>query len=360
MKKLVKMIRIVLSIALVIGWYQIMQALIDFHYTCCPELYGTAANKTLLFLPLIVLLLMMPFPIAAITAASGYKLHRLHWLFLVITKPDKLRIRLNKKLGFSLRMLPPRTDGTSPYVLYWCSAYVIIAALFVISALLAAIFWRTPASRYLNNYFLGTGLWVFLLPLLPTKGNAINRVLAFRRSQDLRRAWECSMHTAAAMDQGMELTEMPEEWFLPYPEKIQDHPLVRLNNFNHAARLIDQERPLEGYECLRYFFDLTPAPDTYQLIAGAILNGAIVEALNDLPPMCLSQLEHASLKLPLPPQWERGLLTARYACALFVHHDENEAAAILPELEKMIEKEGKGHETLERLQKKAGIGGTEA
>lgn len=355
LRKLVKPIRIVCAAALVIGWYKIMQALVDYHYSCCPQLYAESANTALLFLPMLLMILLSPFPMAAVMAASGYRLHQLHWLFLVITKPGKLRIRLSRKLGYSLRMLPPRTDGASPYVLYWFSGYIVIAAMFILFALLAAILWRTPASRYLNNCFLSAGLWLLLMLVLPTRNNALDRVLTFRRSQDLRRAWECAMHTSAALEQGMKLTDMPEEWFLPYPEEMQDHPLVRLNHFNRAARLLDQEHPLEAYEALRYFFDLTPAPDTNQLIAGAILNGAIVEALNDLPPMCLSQLEHSSLRSPFPPQWERGLLTARYARALFVQHDENEAAAILPGLEKLIEQEGKGRETLDRLQQKAGL-----
>ena len=91
------------------------------------------------------------------------------------------------------------------------------------------------------------------------------------------------------------------------------------------------------------------------MIASAILNGVMCEALGDLPPMCMSQLDHPSLKLPLPQNWENQRLLAEYARALFLHRDEAEAAAILPKLEAAFDKEGRTREGIEKLQRKAGI-----
>ena len=354
MKKLVKFVRIVLSVLIVFGWYKGMQALIDFHYSCCPELYGTPINRLLMYLPILMAVLLMPCATAGAAMLSGYRLHKLHLLFLEITQPDKLRVRLTRKLGGRIIYLPPRTDGTSPYVLTCCSAYLSLAVLAVPLAVLAVIFWRMPASRYLNNYLLSVLLWIFLWPMLPTKNSFVDRILSFRKSRDLRRAWECNLHMYAAVEQKVKLVDMPEEWFQPYPAEIADHPIVRINNFNRASRLINQEREKEGYEVLRCFFDLEPKPDTHGLIAGAILNGAACEALADLPPMCLSQLDHPSLKLPWPG-WDTQRLMAEYARALFLHRDEAEAAAILPKLEAALEKEERPRDGLEKLQRKAGI-----
>ncbi len=355
MKKLVKLIRIALSALILYGWYKGYMALLDFHYACCPELHETSINYALVFLPLLCYFLLAIFPLAMMNAASGYKLHKLHWLFLEITQPDKLRIRWTKKLGFAARLLPPRTDGTSPYVFYWLGVYFCMAALAVILGVLLVICWRTPAARYLAIAFPAALVWVFLMPILPTKNNALDRVLAFRRSRDLRRAWECNLHITAATERKEKLADMPDEWFLPYPKELADHSLVRYANFNRASRLINLDREAEGYEALRYFFDLTPAPQTHGMIASAILNGAICEALIDLPPMCLSQLDHPSLKLPLPPNWETQRMLAEYARALFLHHDEAEAAAILPKLEAAFEKDGRTREGIEKLQRKAGL-----
>ena len=84
MKKLVKFIRIALSVLIVFGWYKLFMALNDFHYACCPELHETSINNALVFLPLVCCFLLMIFPITAIAIASGYKLHRVHWFFLVL------------------------------------------------------------------------------------------------------------------------------------------------------------------------------------------------------------------------------------------------------------------------------------
>lgn len=355
MKKLVKLIRIALSALIIFGWYKGYMALLNFHYACCPELHATALNQWLVFLPLVCCFLLMVFPITAIAMGSGYQLHKLHWLFLEITKPDKLCIRLTKRFGYSVRLLPPRTDGTSPYVCYSLSGYMCFGALALLLTLLAVVCWRTPAARYLNILAPACLMVVIAWPFLPTRSNVFDRIRAFRKNRDLRRAWECSLHQNAAMDHKTKLRDMPAEWFLPYPEALKDELLVMYANFNRAAWLISQDRYAEGYEVLRYFFDLVPAPKTHTMIASAILNGVMCEALGDLPPMCMSQLDHPSLKLPLPQNWENQRLLAEYARALFLHRDEAEAAAILPKLEAAFDKEGRTREGIEKLQRKAGI-----
>ena len=360
-KKLIKLGRIALSILLIWAWYKGFMALLDVHYTCFPELHETQINLWLVYLPLACCFLLTLLPIAAIGLASGYKLHRIHWLFLEITKPDQLRVRWTTKPGWSVRLLPPRTDGTSPYVLYWCSALLTFAAFAAILGVLLVICWCTPVARYLIIDFPAVLLWVLLMPVLPTRNNPVDRILAFRKSRDLRRAWECNLHLIAEMEKKTKLAKMPEEWFLPYPEELKDDPLVMYANFNRSAWLISQDRYAEGYEGLRYFFDLTPAPKTHSMIAMAILNGAVCEALGEdengakLPPMCMSQLDHPSLKLPLPPAWEAQRLQAEYARALFLHHDEAEAAAILPKWEAALDKAGRDREGVEKLQRKAGL-----
>lgn len=350
-RRLINLIRLAVFAALMVGLFGGMQALIGYHFECCPELYEVSMDRVTALLPIVGLLALLPFAMALYAAMSGYRVCKVRWFFLEFTAQDKLRVRLTGKLGFGAQALPPRTDGTSPYVLYWLSGYIFFWVLTLLLGLLTVMFWRNPISRYLNIWVCAM-LAVPLMVLLPSKRNPLDRVLAFRKSRDLLRAWECMLHMNDALEQDVKLQDMPDEWFLAYPEALKDHPFVRVVNFNRASRLIDQERYAEGYEVLRYFFDLTPAPDTHLLIAGAIINGAPCEAMADLPPMCLSQLDHPSMKLPMPPNWERPRLFAEYARALFLHHDEAEAAAILPKLTALIEKEGKGEKSLARLQEK--------
>lgn len=361
MKKIVKLIRMILVAVVIFAWYQVSMALFETHYVSFPAMHDAELNHLLIYAPMVLFILLMPFPIVGICIHSSYRLHRMQWLFLEITKPDKLRIRLTKRFGYSVRMLPPRTDGMSPYVGYSLSGYMCFVVLALLLTLLAFVCWHTPVARYLNILAPTCVMVTIAWPLLPTRANAFDRICAFRKSRDLRRAWECNLHTMAAMEQKTKLKNMPEDWFLPVPATLQDEPLVQYYNFNRAAWLISKDRWVEGYEGLRYFFDLTPSPQTHMMIAMAILNGVICEALGEdengakLPPMCMSQLDHPSLKLPLPQNWENQRLLAEYARALFLHHDEAEAAAILPKLEAGFAKEERPRDAIEDLQRKAGI-----
>lgn len=361
MKKLLKLIRIVLCALVIFAWYRGMQGFIQFHYAACPELYRTHINALLYVLPLLPTILLLMLPITWLCLRAGFTLHRMHLLFLEVTQPDKLRIRLTKKLGWQIRLLPPRTDGTSPLATYFLARYLCYGGMAVLFLVLTALLWATPASRFTGPLCLIWLLYAVLMPLLPSKANGLDAYLTFRQSRDLCRAWECAQHMTAQMEKGIKLQDMPAEWFLPYPAALQAHPLVRLNNFNRASRLINQDHHLEAYEILRPFFDLTPTPETNLLIAGSILNGTICEALGEdengakLPPMCMSQLDHPTLKLPLPPTWEYTRLQAEYARALFMHHDEVEAAALLPKLEAAMTKAGRTREGIEKLQRKAGL-----
>lgn len=361
MKKPLKLIRIILAVLIYLAWMTGVHTFIDFHAEAYPELYTTDFNPLPYFLLLIMTFILLVFPITWMSLRAGYKLHRIHLLFLEITQPDQLRVRWTKKLGWQIRLLPPRTDGTSPIAAYHLGRYLCYAVTEVLFGVLTAILWRTPASRFLSMFFLSWGLYALLIPLLPIRSNGLDAYLALRKSRDLRRAWECSLHLIAEMENKTKLAKMPAEWFLPYPEELKDEPLVMYANFNRSAWLISQDRYAEGYEGLRYFFNLTPAPKTHRMIAMAILNGVVCEALGEdengakLPPMCMSQLEHPSLKLPLPPAWEAQRLQAEYARALFLHHDEAEAAAILPKWEAALDKAGRDREGIEKLQRKAGI-----
>lgn len=354
-KKLVKLIRIVLAAGVAYAWYRGMQAFVRFHYTCCPELYGTDMNMALYFILLLLMAVLMILPVTGLALLSGYRLHRIRLLFWEITKSDKLQIRLTRKFGWSVRVLPPCIDGTSPIAMYWLGRYLYLAAETVMFGLLAALCWRTPAAHYMDLYFLSGVLCTFLMPLLPGRNNGVDHFLTFRKSRDLRRAWECGLHLIAAADNKTKLRDMPAEWFLPYPEALKDEPMVMYANFNRSAWLIAQERYAEGYEGLRYFFDLKPEPQTHGMIAMAILNGVVCEALAEMPPMCMSQLDHPSLKLPLPIEWEAQRLQAEYARALFLHHDETEAAEILPKWKEALDKAGRDYEGVEKLQRKAGL-----
>ena len=225
----------------------------------------------------------------------------------------------------------------------------------VLCTLLLIPTWDTYAARILMlPAFLGFVITLALL--LPRKNGTdfLSRVLILRRGKDYVRAWECSAHISYALSLGKKLMDMPEEWFQTYSAETAEDIYVSNCIINGSSRLIRQFRFQEAYAMLRPLFDLKPMPENHQVIACSILNGAICEAADDLPPMCLSQLEHTSVKYMTPPAWQPRLLTAKYARALLLNHDEAEAAVLLEEMTKHIEQNDIDRRLVLLLQEKTG------
>lgn len=358
-KKLLNYLRIILLLALagLAAWGIVALGVV--HRRTCPELYAPGSSDyTWLYLVLVMLgCLMIPVFTSIGGLLTGYRLHRMRILCIEIRQEDKLRVRLNKRPGFGAFLLPPRIDGTSPYKLALLSLPLSQFALAGIFLLLAAIFWQRGISRTLVMMPLVCVCFA-AIQLLPRRNgsDAVSCLLSFR-NRDKRRAWECAMHITAALSDGKKLMDMPEEWFQLYPAEIADDLYVSNCIINGSSRLMRQGRFAEAYEMLRPLFDLTPAPENHQTIACALLNGAIGEALEDRQPMCLSQLEHPSLKYMCPPHWEPRRRTVQYARALLLNHDEAEAAALLPQIEKDIEADHTDGALIRQIQEKAGIGG---
>ncbi len=358
-KKLLTYLRIIVLIALagLAAWGLV--ALIVMHRSTCPELYAPGHSDYIwLYLVLCALgCLLMPVFTSVGALMTGYRLHRMRILFIEIKQEDKLRVRLSKRPGLGTFLLSPRIDGTSPYKLALLSMPLSMMVLAGLCLALAALLWRTgPAVALL--IVPAACLGIIFITLLPRRNGSdiLSRLLAFR-NRDKLRAWECAMHIAAALGDSKTLMGMPEEWFQRYPAEIADDLYVANCLINGSSRLIRQGRFPEAYDMLRPLLDLTPAPENHQIIACALLNGAICEALTDLPPLCLRQLEHPSIRYMCPPSWEPRRRTVQYAQALLLDHDEAKAAPFLLQIEKDIQAGHTDGKLIRRIQEKAGIGG---
>lgn len=362
-RKLITYLRIIGLIALAgLSLWGIV-ALGVMHRRTCPELYRSGQNDHMwvYFVLLALIFLLLPLLHSLGGLMSGYRLYRLGFLLIEVTHQEKLRIRLTRRAGFGAFMLPPRTDGTSPCVLHLLSLPLSLFALAGVFLLLVAIFWQRGISRTLVMMPLVCVSFA-VIQLLPRRNgsDAVSCLLAFR-NRDKRRAWECAMHISAALNEGRKLMDMPEAWFQTYPAEVADDLYVSNCIINGSSRLIRQRRFAEAYEMLRPLIDLAPTPETHQRVACVLLNGAICEALAahengpKLPPMCLSQLEHDSIKYMLPSSWTPRLLTAKYARALFIDHDETAAAALLDEIGKIPDPEQIDADLLRLMQEKAGL-----
>lgn len=327
------------------------------HRRTCPELYAPGSSDyAWLYLVLFALIILLIPVISSIGGLlTGYRLHRMRILFLDVRQEEKLRVRLSKRPGWGAFLVPPRIDGTSPYKLALLSAPLALAALSAICLALALIFWHTgPAQALLIVPVACLGLLV--VHFLPRKNGTdlLSRLLAFRNKDKLR-AWECALYVTASLNDGKKLSEMPDEWFQRYPAEAADDLYVSNCIVNGSSRLMRQSRFAEAYDMLQPLFGLAPSPDTHQTIACTLLNGAICEAIEGLPPVCLNQLEHPSVKYMTPAHWESRIRTAQYARALFLNHDEAEATALLPQIEKDIAEDQTDAALIRLLQEKAGL-----
>lgn len=327
------------------------------HQHIYPYYYDTQVSVPFFPALLLILLIFVLMPLFRVWSGfvSGYSLYQLQLPFLSICSKGQMRPRLSRQLRPGIFMLPPRTDGTSPYRLYLLSLPLTLLTLILLSALMTALCWHTAAARdFLPLTLAGTAALCVLL--LPRKnGDLLAPLFLFPQAPEMQRAWECTLHISAALSEDKRLHDMPGEWFTSVPPVHTEDSYVQVYTINSASRLMREHRFRDAYALMRPLFDLTPAPQTHQTIACSILNGAICEALEELPPMCLSQLEHTSVKYMLPPNWQPRLSLAKYARALLLNHNEEEAAAYLPALEQ-ANADGQGDETLLRmLQEKAGI-----
>lgn len=350
--KLLRVIAVIGAIALLaLSSYQ----LISLQYAACPETLPDNVLAAAFICGVVLILLTLPIGSTLVAHMGGWRLHSLQILFVQVTRKDKLRVRLVPRLGFSAYLLPPRTDGASPWVLRLFAVPIWLAGLFVPLALASAISWRLPVARVFLILSISCISGACLI-LLSAKNGPLQQALCFHRDKRYLQAFECAQHISAAVMNQMRLADMPEDWFPALPANLLEDRYVRYVTFMRSSWLIRQDREQEGYETLLPLLDLTPAPETYTTIAGAILNGAVVEALCGLPPRCLQLLDDPSVKYMTPAGWARAIKTAQYARALFLHHDEAEAAALLPELEKLIAPEDdSARRTLRRLQEKAGL-----
>lgn len=356
-KQLTNFLRIIAPLALAGLALWGLVSLGALHRRTCPELYAPGSDDYawLYFVFLALFFLLMPLFSSIGGLLTGYRLHRLHTFFIEVRQEEKLRIRLSKRFGWGALLLPPRIDGTSPYKMALLSQPLALAALSALCLVLALIFWHTgPAQALLIVPVACLGLLVVLF--LPRKNGTdlLSRLLAFRNSDKLR-AWECALCVTASLNDGKKLSEMPDEWFQRYPAEAADDLYVSNCIVNGSSRLMRQSRFAEAYDMLQPLFGLAPSPDTHQTIACTLLNGAICEAIEGLPPVCLNQLEHPSVKYMTPAHWESRIRTAQYARVLFLNHDEAEATALLPQIEKDIAGDHTDAALIRRLQEKAGL-----
>ncbi len=360
MKKLVRYLRILCVLVLLIAavCVAVGLSLLQQSQYRQPVIADDRMNILLPALEILGLLLLLPFAAWGLGCRYGYRLALLKLGFLHISGKDGRRVRLGR-FGYGVLLLPPRTDGTSP-ILPVLLAPLCMLGFGVLFALLSWVFWATAAAQSLMLLCLGCVALV-LVRLLPKKDglDSLSMYLALRRNPELRRAWECSFHINAALAEKKTLSEMPDEWFLTAPPASAESPFAAYLAVNTSSRMIRQDRYADAYAMLAPVLALVPAPQTHQALSCAILNGAICEALADLPPRCLNQLDHPSVKYMTPPAWEPRRLAAQYAHALFVAHDETAAAQTLEKL-KAADPQEIQLAGIRALQEKAVSGGSHA
>lgn len=356
-RRLFNFVRVIFLVAVLIaaiwGTMQISSA----HREAFPHYHAQRGSGLLLVLLLLVWYISVILLRVGTGRLSGYRLYHLQLPFVEVCRQGKVKLRLSKHILPGLFMLPPRTDASSPYRLYMLTVPLSLLLLVVITIVLIPLCWATAAARQIITLPLVCIAVLFCLLLPRRQNDLLTQLLDFRHPENLR-AWECTMHISAALSEDKLLIDMPAEWFPDKPLVLADNINVQIHTINGASRMIQQQHFTEAYELLHPLFDLRPTPENHPSIACAFLNGAVCEAMTGLPPTCLSQLDHPSVQYMTPPTWHGRMLTAKYARALFVTHDENEASALLKEIEAVIRTDRRDQHIVRILQEKAGLSPT--
>lgn len=272
---------------------------------------------------------------------SGYRLDEcsVFGLGLHRGQDGKLRFGFRRPVQRLCALLtPPAHDGSSPFRLYLAGGTLICAiiggGLLTASLLLRSV----PEMLYagLGGVML---LGMALILLLHPVNGALVQTRRLAGNVHLRRAMEHSLIVQVNLRQDGSLLDLPEDFFLPYPEELWRDMHVFAAQHNIASRLQSTGRYTQAHEILVQLMELMDDPgfhmphkDIQRLYITC--SCAIAEMMSGAPPMYSERINEPNIELFLGSGgWGRQLLLAQYIRELLVTRN---AAAAQPLLNRIV------------------------
>lgn len=274
---------------------------------------------------------------------SGYKFSSFRIGSMMLVKENgKLKLRkfsIPGTAGQCLMSPPDLVDGKMPVVLYnlgGCIFNVIISALFVIDAYVHR---NEPIEFIVYTCIVVIGIAFALTNGIPLQVGPITNdgynALSLGKNPVALRAFWVQLKMNELQSKGIRLKEMPESWFsIPKDEDMQNGLVAAIAVF-YASRLIDQLR-LE--EALDYMNDLLSKETGIVGLHRSLLNCEriyceLVVKRNISEAIYLHNKEYQ--KFVKSMKMSPGIIRSEYAYALLAEKDEEAAAKLLNQFEKV-------------------------
>ena len=241
--------------------------------------------------------------------------------------------------GQCLLAPPPWREEGFPCLMYNLGGVIMNLATAAVCGLLAWVFWNHPLAALLLMEAAIVGLLLGVTNGLPLPGLVVandgSNAISMRESRDARRALWIQMSVAAAQAEGMQLKDMPDEWFAPFPEEAMDNPLVASVAVFEANRRLNA-LDLPGTEAavralLRQKQGVLPLYQSMLTLDGAcceLLAGRPGDLTDALQAPAVQQIMKAMKTNP-------SVLRTRYIAALLTEHDEAAAVKAITAFDKL-------------------------
>lgn len=271
---------------------------------------------------------------------SGYRLAECSLLGLGLHRSAEGRLYFGRRRPvrrLCMLLTPPAHDGSSPYRLYTSGGVLLMGAVGI--ALICTGFWQGAVPELFYTTLAGVFLLLYSLSLLlPAKGSLSDTLRRLGSSVHLRRAREHRMHVISLNRRGLSMDDMPEDFFLPYPEELWRDPVVLNAQSNITFRSVAPGQYAQAHEQLTKLLALVDQPDfrmPQKEISRMYIScmTAIAEMMSGAAPAEANRLYDPSIELFLGGRWQGQLLLARYLRELLITHDRAQAQALLNQLQ---------------------------
>lgn len=262
----------------------------------------------------------------------SFRIGNILWLRGPDGRVTRSKFSLAGTAGQCLMAPPPWREKDFPCALYNLGGVIVNLTTALVCGLLTWALWDHPLASLLLAEAGIVGLLLGLMNGIPLPGMMVANdganLVSVLSSRDASRALWIQMSLAAAQAEGLRLTEMPDEWFEPFPESGMDNPLIASIAVFAASRRMDA-------------LDLPGAEAAIRLLTARkngvlplhrsllILDGACCELLAGRPADLTEALDTPAVQQVMKAMKSHvSVLRTQYVAALLRDHDEGKASAL--------------------------------
>lgn len=275
---------------------------------------------------------------------SGYKFHSFRVSNLMLIKENgKLRLKrfsIPGTGGQSLMIPPDMVDGKVPFKLYILGGLLMNIISIIISIIIAIVFSHNPLIFMFMNMFSTIGFTLAIINGIPMKTESVNNdayiLLELSRNQEAMRAFWTHSKITEQISNGVELKDMPDEWFFIPSDESMKNSLISGTAVITCLRLINTEEFKAADELMEHIlkFDSLAAFHRTLVVCERVYIELITQNRKEVLDTLLDEEQKQSMK-----QMESilNVLRTKYTYALLQEKDMEKADQIMLKFKKLAE-----------------------